>query len=220
MTAWEKKSEGNIEDIKVAKTASEPQASMKSSVRTPDRESNKPMVIMSETDAYIHERLKSQPQTLSEVEVKASFNNIDPTHILQLPKELESYKKKFAFRWLNKKKQSIDRALDVIGWNLVQRVLFNKLPDHLFTANGVIERGDAILAFMPEERAAVIRKRPGELSRERVRNLPFQDLKKWEDRGEKYYKPDLGSAEAESDAEYAKGNKGVVVQPDAMKIED
>lgn len=214
MSNWEKKAD-------LPKGLSEPKVDSKTESKvSTSTEKVAPMVIMSETDAYIHERLKSQPKTLSEVEVKYDGPRSDATHLLQLPKELEEYKKKFAFRWLNKRKQAIDRALDVIGWNLVNRAIFNKLPDHLFTANGVIERGDAILAFMPQEHAEVIRKRPGELSRERVKNLPFQDLKKWEDRGEKYYKPDLGSAEAESDTEYAKGNKGITIQPDAVTIEE
>ena len=180
--------------------------------------SSEPLVIMSETDAYIHERLKSQPKSFGDVKVIERFE--EGQHVLSLPKELKEFKGKYSFRWLNKNKRAIDRALDVIGWNLVNRSIFSKLPDHLFTANGVIERGDAILAFMPEKQAEFIRRRPGEISRERVKNLPVQDLKKWEDRGEKYYKPDLGSAESESDKDYAKGNRGIVVQPDVATIEE
>lgn len=177
----------------------------------------KPMVLVSEIDAYVHERLKSQPKTLKEVEIKVVNERKEGSHILVLPRELDSYKKKFCFRWLNKKKRSLDNAIDVIGWNLVQRVLFPELPDFLFTANGVIERGDAILAFMPEKQASIIRKRPSELSRERVKSLPVQDLKKWQDRAENEYKPDYGSAAAEDDSEYAKGNRGIVVQVDDKK---
>ena len=187
-------------------------------VVTSKEKSQDPIVIMSETDAYIHERMKSQPKSIEEIKIVE--RRPEGEHSLSLPKELLKFKGQFAFRWLNKKKQAIDRALDVVGWNLVNRAIFNDVSDHLFTANGVIERGDAILAFMPEKQAQIIRKAPGELSRERVKNLPVQDLKKWEDRGEKYYKPDLGSAESESDVDFAKGNRGIVVQPDVATIEE
>ena len=197
---------------------------MKEEVREVKSESpkndSKPIVITSGIDAYIHERVKSQPQTLEEVQIKSDREFSEAGHALKLPVEVEKYQDKYGFRWLNKRKQALDRALDVVGWTLVHRVFFNELPEHLFSANGVIERGDAILAFMPLKRAIELRKKPGELSRERVRNLPVQDLKKWKDRGEKYFKPDLGSAESDSDTEYAKGNKGMVVQPDAIAIEE
>jgi hypothetical protein len=211
MSRWDKKPEEPKEEIKPE--IKEPVSVAKEPVKDP-------MVIMSDTDAYIHERLKSQPKTLKEAEVKVIHSHKEGDHVLSLPKEIEQHRKKFAFRWLNKKKRAIDHALDVVGWSLVNRAAFNTLPDYLFSANGVIERGDAILAFMPEKQAAIIRKRPGEISRERVKNLPVQELKKWEDRGDKYYKPDLGSAESDSDSEYAKGNRGIVVQPDAVQIEE
>ena len=177
-----------------------------------------PLVIMSEMDAYVHERLKSQPQTLEDIKIKDRIP--EGQHALSLPVEIKKYGDKFSFRWLSKNKRSIDRALDVIGWTLVNRTLFTDIPDHLFTANGVIERGDAILAFMPAKQAERIRNLPGEKSRERVKNLLVQDLKKWTDKGEQYYKPDLGSAEADDDKSYAKGNRGMFVQPDVETIEE
>jgi len=183
-------------------------------------ESASPLVVMSEMDAYVNERVKSQPKSLEEIHIKSEREFPEGTSVLQLPKELEKYRKKYAFRWLNKKKRSLDRALDVIGWTLVHRVYFKDLPDHLFTANGVVERGDAILGFMPEKQAAEIRLRPSKLSREKVKNLPVQPLDKWQDRGENYYKPDYGSAASDSDSEYSKGNRGIVVQPDLKQIED
>lgn len=173
-----------------------------------------PLVIVSETDAYIHERLKEQPKTKEEVELKVIQDFENKGHILSLPKDLEPYCKDYSFRWINKKKRSIDHALDVIGWSFVNRVLFKDLPKHLFTANGSVERGDAILAFMPRKRAEEIRLRPAQISRERVRNTPAQDLGRWEDRGESYYKPDIGAAENDSERP-----RGIVVTPDNDMIE-
>jgi hypothetical protein len=51
----------------------------------------------------------------------------------------------------------------------VNKWYFPDLPNHLFTANGSIERGDNILAFMSRARAEEIRKRPAELSRNAVK---------------------------------------------------
>lgn len=172
------------------------------------QDSSQPLVLVSETDAYIHERMKSQPRSLEEVPIEIR-ENTDTLHVLRLPRELDKFSKDYSFRWLNKKKRSIDHALDVIGWTLANKVIFKDLPKHLFTANGSIERGDAILAFMPRRRAEAIRLRPAQISRERVRNTPVQELSRWEDRGEKYYKPDIGAAE--SDTEKA---RGISVTPD------
>jgi len=168
-----------------------------------------PLVLVSETDAYLHERMKEQPKTAAEVDLKVMQDFENKGHILSLPKELEAFGEQYSFRWINKKKRSIDHALDVIGWSFVNRVLFKTLPKHLFTANGSIERGDAILAFMPRKRAEEIRLRPAQISRERVRNIPVQDLRHWEDRGENYYKPDLGAAENDNEKP-----RGIVVTPD------
>ena len=158
-----------------------------------------PVVLLSETDAYLHERMKEQPKSDEEVNLKVMQDFENKGHILSLPKDLEVFCKDYSFRWINKKKRAIDHALDVIGWSFVNRVMFKTLPKHLFTANGSIERGDAILAFMPRKRAEEIRLRPAQISRERVRNTPVQDLRRWEDRGENYYKPDLGAAEDDNE---------------------
>lgn len=171
-------------------------------------------VLVSETDAYIHERMKSQPQTEDEIQVKFDRINEDTSeHILSLPEYFKDKKfDKYSFRWLNKKKRSIDRALDVIGWTLVSRAhsIFLDGPKHLFTANGSIERGDAILAFIPRAQAERIRLRPAEISRERVKSIPAQELRNWKDRGhEDHYKPDLKDAEQESEH-----SRGLVITPD------
>lgn len=174
-----------------------------------DTKESSPLILVSETDAYIHERMKSQPKSLDEIDIKIKENWEERGHILKLPTELEKYCKEYAFRWINKKKRSIDHAIDVIGWSFVNRVIFKELPKYLFTANGSIERGDAILAFMPLKKAIQIRLRPADISRERVRNTPVQDLRHWEDRGENYYKPDLGAAENDNEKP-----RGIVVTPD------
>lgn len=161
-------------------------------------EQSTPVYLGSEIDAYVHERVKGQPKTLEEVRVKFVESEKRPS-ILALPKDLEKFCKEYSFRWINKKKRAIDNALDNIGWTLVTRNFFNDLPKHVWGPNGVIERGDAILAFMPQDKAMKIRLRPAEISRERVTNTPVQDLRKWKDRGEQYYKPDIGAAEDDSE---------------------
>lgn len=168
------------------------------------------MILKSELDAYVSERLREQPETIDDIQVKFNAERAEKHNILALPKELEKYGKNYAFRWINKKKRSIDNALDVIGWTFVTLNYFKDLPKHLFTSNGVIERGDAIMAFMPIKQAESIRLRPAQLSRERVRSAPVQNLRKWEDRGEKYYKPDLGAAENDNEKP-----RGIAITPDS-----
>jgi hypothetical protein len=190
-----------------------PVATMPEPIKQPEKNesaASAPVVLLSETDAYLHERMKEQPKTDAEVNLKVMQDFENKGHILSLPKDLEVFCKDYSFRWINKKKRAIDHALDVIGWSFVNRVMFKTLPKHLFTANGSIERGDAILAFMPRKRAEEIRLRPAQISRERVRNTPVQPLDRpWEDRGEKYYKPDLGAAENDNEKPV-----GISVTPD------
>ena len=173
------------------------------------------IVLRSELDAYISERLKEQPKTIEAIEVKFNDTTTKAQHVLSLPYQLEKYVKDYSFRWINKKKRAIDHAIDVIGWTFVTSDFFNDVPKRLFTVNGVIERGDAILAFMPQARAERIRLRPAEISRERVKQTPVQDLRKWKDRGEKYYKPDLGAAENDNEV-----SRGMVMVPDDVKEQE
>lgn len=175
----------------------------------PQVDTQAPIVLISETDAYISERMKGQPRDLNAIDVKEISSFDKPNNILALPSDLVPHAKDFAFRWINKRKRAIDHALDVVGWVLVNRVYFPNVSRHNFTSNGSIERGDSILAFMTIKRAESIRKRPIELSRERVNSTPVQDLRKWQDRGESYYKPDIGAAEDDS-----KKPKGLYRQPD------
>lgn len=158
-------------------------------------------VVKTELDAYINERLKTQPASLADIRVDDVIE--DPgsgMHALKLPKEVEDALKKrnMVPRWINKDKRMIDRALNIRKWILFNRVYFPELKKHLFTANGTIENGDSILAFMPSERAAILRSIPGKISQERIKDLPIEKYKK--DQGEKigYYKPALT---AEKDGE-------------------
>ena len=166
----------------------------------PVEDSGKPLVIASDVDAYIYDRMKGQPKNLDELDVRVLSKR---ESILDLPPELKKHQDHFTFRWINKNPRSISNALDVIGWNLVNRMYFKGLPSHLFKTNGSIERGDCILAFMSKDRADAIRRAPGEESRLRVQNTPIphiDDKKRWREIAETredFYKPDKGLAESD-----------------------
>lgn len=134
------------------------------------KKDNSPTVLLSQADAYIHERIKSQPKTREEIDVKVD-EKFDPDHHrLTLPKELDRFLKKYAFHWIYKKEQAISEACDVKGWVIVNRTHFPELPNYLFSVTGSIERGDLILGFMRLERAEKMRKEPAEKSREAVKS--------------------------------------------------
>lgn len=197
----EEKAEVKAEEVK--EVASEPKAAPASVAE--------PVVLVSEMDAYIHERMKGQPKTLDDVSVKV-VDNDEPQNILEIPRELKKFEDRYSFCWISKKKRSLDEYMDVLQFTLVNRVLFPSLPKHLFTANGSIERGDLILGFLPVKQAQALRDRPGEISREKVRSTLVQDLKKWKDLGDdKYYKPASGVTESGDEEE----PRGRYVQPDA-----
>lgn len=131
----------------------------------PKQESIAPTVILTPLDAYIHERARSQPKTLEDIEVKFEQVRKPGEHRLTLPPEIQAYENRFAFRWLFKHKQAIDHAVEQRGWTLCNKTLFAELPNHLFASTGCIERGDNVLAFMPLKKAEALRKQPGELSK-------------------------------------------------------
>jgi len=177
----------------------------------------RPVVILSELDSIISERMKHQisnAPTIDDIEVRDVDNRTEAQHRLKLPKEVEDAMKakKLSPRWLYKEKRAIDHALNVVGWILANRVYFPDLPDYLFSANGCIEAGDAILAFMPAKRAQEIRELPAKKSRDLVKNIPAQDLKKWEQRADHHYKP--ASGVADDGEEVPVGRRGIVVTPD------
>jgi len=127
------------------------------------------IVIHSELDAFIMDRQKSQPKTLEEIDVEVVEKPRDGYHKLSLPDELEPYTKKYAFCWIFKRKQAIDEACDILHYRLTNRSYFPELPDHLFSARGVIERGDNILCFRSKKIDEEMRKAPGLESTRRIK---------------------------------------------------
>ena len=168
------------------------------------------VIIRSEIDNYISEIMRGGPQSADEIKVR-DFSPVLGKHRLSLPVEIEKkYGRKYAFRWINKKKDWIDRAIHIRQWLIVNRVLFSDMPKHLFTANGTIENGDTILGFMPIAEAERLRREPQELSANRVKDLPME---KWKDKREDspFYKPTLG--QEEKDGEIVSAG----VQPDIQQ---
>lgn len=147
---------------------------------------------MSENDAYIHDRMKSQPKTLDEVLMVKEKKYIPGEHRLSLPKEFRVYEDRFVFRWLNKHKRAIDEAI-IKGWVLVNRILFPDVAQkakHLFSTNGAIEVGTNILAFMKKEIAVQIRKAPGEKSSAMLKSQLSKGEGKLPEGQSGFYKPE------------------------------
>lgn len=161
---------------------------------------DKQIVVRTEIDSYISEMMKGQPQTDEEIQVRSREFTFDSSrHRLSLPDRIkEKYSKKYSFRWVNKKKEWIDRAMNIRGWLIVNRVKFSDMPKSYFTALGTIENGDAILCYMPVEQAERLRTEPQRISRERVKDLPMEQ---WKNKGEDspYYKPSLGQEERDGE---------------------
>ena len=119
--------------------------------------------MLAEDDRYIADRMKSQPRTLDDVLMVKERRYAPGEHRLTLPKEFKVYEDKLAFRWLNKKKRSIDDAI-IKGWIIVNKTIFPevaKKSKYLFSTSGAIERGDAVLACIKKEIAESIRRAPG-----------------------------------------------------------
>lgn len=127
------------------------------------------LVIHSELDAFVMDRLKSQPKSLEDIDVEVIEKPQEGRHQLSLPDELQPYTKKYAFCWIFKRKQAIDEACDMMHYKLTNRTLFPDLPDHCFSARGVIERGDNILMFRPKRIDEEMRKAPGLESNARIK---------------------------------------------------
>lgn len=162
---WEKNQEPEkLQSVQAAPVVEKPVISEKPA------EKATPTVLLSQADAYVHERIKSQPKTREEIDVKLEEKFDINHHRLTLPKELDQFMKKYAFHWIFKKEQSISEACDVKGWVLVNRTHFPELPNHLFSVTGSIERGDLILGFMRIERAEKMRKEVGVRSAEAVKS--------------------------------------------------
>jgi len=153
---------------------------------------------VTENDAYIADLITSGPKSTEEIVVR-DYSEVNGRHRLSLPQPIEKkYGAKYAFRWVNKKKQAIDHAVFNRRWVIVNRMLFSDMPKVLFTANGTIENGDLILCFMPMAEAERLRRQPGEISRQRVKDLPME---KWRNAGEDspFYKPKPGQEERDGE---------------------
>lgn len=127
------------------------------------------VVVHSEIDAHIFDRLKSQPKTLEEINVEVVSEPEPGRHQLSLPDELEEYTEKYAFCWIFKRKKSMDEAFDLLHYKLVNHTLFPELPNHIFSACGVVERGDNILMFRSKRVDEEMRRAPGIESRNRIK---------------------------------------------------
>ena len=136
------------------------------------QESAPMLQMLAEDDRYIADRMKSQPRTLDDVLMVKERRYAPGEHRLTLPKEFKAYEDKLAFRWLNKKKRSIDDAI-IKGWVIVNKTIFPevaKKSKYLFSTSGAIERGDAVLACMNISIAESIRKAPGLKSTAHLKN--------------------------------------------------
>ena len=174
-------------------------------------EETKPIVILSELDSYITERMKEQPRTLEEVEVRveaveraqATHHRLSlPSYFQTVSADVQESPGPYIFRWQFKEKRALDRALNVLGWTLVNRTYFPEAPRYLFSANGGVEIGDVILMFMPAKKAQEIRQRPAQLSQERLESRTTQVeqdyvLMTGNPKDEKVYKPDLPAESVE-----------------------
>ncbi len=221
-TPWNKKEDPKVTENKPAPELVVEPKDQAIATPAPAVQESKPQtfVIKTELDAYVNERLIGQPQNLAEVEVKDVSNDSLTMHMLKLPKKIQEAldSKDLVPHWINKDKRMIDRALDVRGWTLFNRVFFPNLPKHFFTANGTVEMGDCILGFMPAKKAEILRKRPGEISAERLKNLPIEAYKT--SKGEEkigYYKP---AYTAEPDGVVERQGVGLYAQPDVSNVNE
>lgn len=130
-------------------------------------------VMVSDMDAYILDTFKSQPKTLQDVEAIVVETPKDGRHRLSLPEELESYKKKYAFCWIYKRKRAIDEARNLYYWVICNKTHFPEVAEKrpsLFTSAGAIEQGDEILAFRTHQVDKKMREAPGIESRDAIKN--------------------------------------------------
>lgn len=158
------------EPIKEPLKAESPEKTTKPQVKE-QTEQTAPQVLVSHTDAYVWDRMKGQPKSLDEVDVMVVTERDPNIHRLSLPAEIKEYEGKYTFRWIFKSKRAIDDACDVKGWLLANRLYFPDLPSHLFTANGSIERGDNILAFIPKAKADALRNNNSERAKAQLDSL-------------------------------------------------
>jgi len=135
----------------------------------PEKKEMTNFVIHSELDAMVLDRLKSQPKTLDEIDLEVVVKPKEGRHALSLPEEIEAFTHKYSFTWIYKRKQAIDEACDLYHYKFTNRTFFPLLPDHLFSARGIMERGDMILMFRPKNIDEEMRKAPGIESTNRIK---------------------------------------------------
>jgi hypothetical protein len=162
---------------------------------------SKPILqVMTEEDAYISDRMKSQPKTLDEIALVRAVRYAPGEHRLSLPNEFKEYGTRFAFRWINKKKRAIDDAI-LKGWVIINRSLFKdiaKSSPHLFSTSGAVEKGDAILACISLDMANSIRRAPGKKSNDAV-NAVLSKGKEPLPKGQSgFYKPEVSDADSDA----------------------
>lgn len=199
MNPWEKKAEKAVEKVAAVDPVKIEPIKTES---VPDQPGDKVNMLVSETDAFILDRLRSQPKTLEDLDVQVISENKAGKHRLSLPEELEVYKDRYAFCWIFKRKQSIDEACDIYHWVICNRSHFSDVADkapHVFTARGVIERGDEILMFRKKEIDEMMRKAPGIESAQRIKNR-FEAHKN----DPNYYTPDSDEYEVGADGKKRK----------------
>lgn len=175
------------------------------------------ITILSELDSYISERMKEQPVSLEEAVKRIEVQDVRPRHRMELPDYFQQHSAdsprakdgRYAFRWVLKQKRSIDDHL-AKGWLFVNAAYFPQAPRYLFTANGGVEIGDTILAFIPIKRAKQMREAPSKLSQERLRSQMTQTkpdyvLMTGDKDSEHVYQPELGPESAETSEEKVAG---------------
>ncbi len=128
-----------------------PEPDIQSVAKVDTSQTPQTLKLVSEGDAYILDRMKSQPKTIDDVAMLKPKQYALGKHRLSLPEELNQYENRFAFRWVNKKKRALDEAIDLKSWVIVNRALFKDIPEHLFASSGGIEKGDVILMFYSKE---------------------------------------------------------------------
>lgn len=179
---------------------------------TPAPQENQKITILSELDSYIAERMKGQPQSVEDVVSRTKVHERQSLsrHRLSLPEffqahsydDVPEHRGDFVFKWIFKDKRSIDRHLNVLGWTLVNRTYFPQAPRYLFTANGGVEVGDAILGFIPAKQAIEMRLAPAKRSQERLSSQmtkvePDYVLMTGNPKDDKVYQPKLGTEQDE-----------------------
>lgn len=186
----------------------------------------KPTVLMSELDAVIHEKIKSQPKGIESIVESVPNSSEAGLHRMSLPPYFEQFsydctrgegcdwhkrkgeettnRGKYILRWIFKDKRAIDYSMNVRGWFLANRMHFPGAPKELFSANGAVEIGDSVLAFMPVEKALRIRRYPSERSKRGLesrmtpsRRHPKRVLMTGNPDSGNFYEPDLSQDESE-----------------------